>query len=826
MRNRKHNRKGQRDGNAKLQARRPEPLKPEVSPEQAVASRSGSHGSARPWLMIGLATVAAASAILLAIIVSGLGPFAPPRPLAETPLAYVGSDGCAACHPREAQAWGGSHHRHAMAHAAESTVRGDFADARFDYHGVQSRFFRRDGKFMVETDGPDGSLQTYEVKYTFGLEPLQQYLIAFPDGRVQALSIAWDARPKEHGGQRWFHLYPDEKIDNRDELHWTRLNQNWNFMCAECHSTGVRKNYDAKTNSFRTSFAEISVGCETCHGQGSRHVTWAKNRQGWWPSSVPEDPSMGLLVRYLERLNATWPLNPETGSAKRSVPPATLRTEVETCGLCHARRAQLSEDWRPGRSLSETHQVSPLHRGLFHADGQMLDEVFNYASFKQSKMFAAGVTCGDCHDPHSAKPRLAGDNLCLQCHSSEKFATPTHHRHAAATPAPSCVSCHMPVRTYMVIDNRHDHSFRVPRPDLSVTTGTPNACNDCHKEKTAQWAAHAVESWHGPARKGLQAYAPAFKAAWDGKANAARLLAAVAGGPSTPGIARATALGELAAHLSNELVPLARAALADPDPMVRLGALDMLDRGPPDRVWPLASPLLRDPVLSVRIRAAQLLASVPTAQQPANDRRFFDAAAREYIAAQRLNADRPEARSSLGSFFARRGQAAEAEEEFKAALRLNAQFAPAAINLADLYAQTGRDGDGEEALLSALAASPGDAGLHHARGLALVRLRRLDDAVAALGRASEIDPAQARYGYVHAVALHAVGRLAEAVEALKVNTARHPSDRESLLALATYAEEARDLPLAIKAVEQLAVLTPGNMDIEALLARLRREAAP
>src|SRR4029077_15828769 len=256
---------------------------------------------------------------------------------------------------------------------------------------VQSRFFRKDGKFFVETDGPDGKLAAYEVKYTFGVDPLQQYLIEFPDGRRQALSIAWDSRPKDKGGQRWFHLYPNEDIRHDDVLHWTKLNQNWNFMCAGCHSTGVRKNYDATNDRFATTWAEISVGCEACHGQGSGHVGWARDQKSWWPFGRQDDPEKGLVVRVDERRDVVWRRGPGAANAQRNFAPATLRKEVETCGLCHARRGELSEDLGPGRNLSDTHAVSLLRRGLYHADGQMLDEVYNYGSFKQSKMFAVGV---------------------------------------------------------------------------------------------------------------------------------------------------------------------------------------------------------------------------------------------------------------------------------------------------------------------------------------------------------------------------------------------------------------------------------------------------
>jgi predicted CXXCH cytochrome family protein len=736
---------------------------------------------------------------------------------------FVGSETCAGCHRAEADLWRSSQHKHAMDHATEKSVLGDFSDAAFEHYGVRSRFFRKDGKFLVETDGPDGKLATFEVKYTFGFDPLQQYLIEFPDGRLQALSIAWDSRPKDKGGQRWFHLYPNEEIKHDDVLHWTRLNQNWNFMCAECHSTGVRKNYDAANDRFATAWAEISVGCEACHGRGSRHVGWARERQSWWPFGKTDDPRRGLAVRFDERRDVVWPINPQTGNAVRNYPPALVRKEVETCGLCHARRGAFSEEWAPGRPLSDTHGVSPLARGLYHADGQMLDEVYNYGSFKQSKMFAAGVTCGDCHDPHGAKPRAAGDGVCLQCHSSDKYAAAAHHRHEAASPSLSCASCHMPVRTYMVVDRRHDHSFRVPRPDVSARLGTPNACNDCHTDKTAEWAATAVERWHGPSRRGLQSYAEAFHAAWNGRSDAAALLGVIAGNRSVPAFARASALSELRPYLSPSNIGLARAGLSDSDPMVRIGALDMLESMPAGQLWPLVSPLLSDSSRGVRIRAASLLAVVPTASQPPADRERFERAAAEFVAAQRLNADRPEARATLGNFYARRALAVAAEAEYRAALRLSPQYAPAAINLADLYRQLGRDGEGEGVLRTAIAASPGDAGLHYALGLVLTRLKRTDEAMAELRRAAALEPGRARYAYVYAVALHSAGRSEQAIAVLKENLARHPEDRDTLLTLVTFSRDAGDLVAALEYAERLARLVPGDRDVANLVRSLQSQ---
>jgi len=381
----------------------------------------------------------------------------------------------------------------------------------------------------------------------------------------------------------------------------------------------------------------------------------------------------------------------------------------------------------------------------------------------------------------------------------------------------------MPGRTYMVVDRRHDHSFRVPRPDLSVKLGTPNACNDCHADKSAQWAVSAIETWHGTNRRGWQRYAKAFHSAWTDQADAAALLGAVAGDANTPAFARASALTELAPYLSPANINLARRALADPDPMVRIGALDMLANVSPSQIWPLVAPLLTDSNRGVRIHAAALLAAVPSASQPPADREPFQRAAAEFVAAQRLNADRPEARSALGNFYTRRGLASDAEAEYKAALRLSPHYTLAAINLADLYRQLGRDGEGESVLRAALAASPQNAGLHHALGLALTRLKRREGALAELRRAAELDPERARYAYVYAVGLHSAGDVDAAMATLKASLARHPTDRDTLLALVSYSRDAGDFGTALDYAEQLARAAPGEPGLPALIDNLRRQ---
>jgi predicted CXXCH cytochrome family protein len=674
---------------------------------------------------------------------------APAAPAATTPGAdpsYLGSAACASCHAAEYEAWRGSQHAIAMQVADESTVLGDFADARFHYAGITSRFFRRDGKFMVRTDGPDGKLADFEVRHTFGVHPLQQYLVELPGGHVQALSIAWDTRPKAEGGQRWFHLYPNERVDHRDELHWTRRQQNWNFMCSDCHSTNVRKNYDAATQTYATEYSEISVGCEACHGPGSTHVALAEEAAA---AGRPMQAS-GLTVALDERRGAAWVIDPATGNAARST-PRTSERELDVCAQCHARRGQFSNDYRPGEAFQDHYRPSLLSPGLYHPDGQQRDEVFNWGSFVSSRMYAAGVTCGDCHEPHGGKLRAPGNAVCAQCHSAAKYDTPDHHLHEAGTPGAACAACHMKTETYMVVDPRHDHSFRIPRPDLSVSLGVPDACGACHADPSAKWAAAELRKRRPEPKQGFQGFAEAFAAADAGDPSAAIALTQIVANQDESAIARASALERLAGLSGEAALLSAEAALDDPSPLVRAAAVAVHEQLPPLQRRAVA-PLLGDPVRTVRMQAARTLAPLAEDAFSADELEAFRGAAAEFVSAERFNADRPEHRTNLGAFLADRGEWAASEAEYRAALELDPGFVPAWANLADLMRVAGREAEAEATLRKGLEQSPGAAALHHSLGLSLVRQQRKAEALKELKRATELEPTNRRYAYVYDVA--------------------------------------------------------------------------
>ena len=715
---------------------------------------------------------------------------------------YVGATTCKNCHEAAYNAWRGSHHERAMQEANEHTVLGSFADAKFSYAGVTSRFFKRDGKFFVNTDGPGGTLRDYEIKYTFGVTPLQQYLIEFPDGRIQALSIAWDARPKQAGGQRWFHLYPKEQIVHNDELHWTRPAQNWNFMCADCHSTDLRKNYDPATNSFKTQWAEISVGCEGCHGPASRHLEWAQTNPA---SKSSRNNSKGLTVSLDERRGITWNQNAATGNVVRSQVRASER-EIEVCAQCHARRGQIAEGYAPGKPFLDYYRPALLTSPLYHVDGQQRDEVYNWGSFLQSKMYANGVTCSDCHDPHSGKLRAEGNAICTTCHLNSKYDTAAHHHHKPESAGAACTGCHMPKTTYMVVDPRHDHSLRVPRPDLSEQFGTPNACNNCHSDHDARWATAQVKQWYGHTPQGYQQFAGAFAAANAGAADAQAQLRAIADDSSHPAIVRATALVQLDAALVKTSRETLTAGVLDRNPLLRLAALQSLANAPLAARVSLAAPLLSDPLKAIRIEAVSVLASVPAQQLSTEQRASFERASTEYLASQGYNADRADAWVNLGTFYANRGDAAKSETEFKSAIRLDGQFSPAYVNLADLYRAQGRDAEAERVLRDGLKVAPKSAVLYHALGLALVRLKQTEAALAALERATILEPANTRFSYVYSVALHSTGKSDAAIKRLEKTLAGHPNDREILQALASFHQARGEIATAKRYADRLRTL--------------------
>jgi predicted CXXCH cytochrome family protein len=694
-----------------------------------------------------------------------------------------------------------------MAAPTAQTVRGRFEGGEFRHRGVLSRFFKRNDRFFVNTEGADGRLADFEVKYTFGVAPLQQYLIETSGGRLQALNIAWDISEK-----RWFHLLPDEKTPPGDVLHWTGRYQTANTMCLVCHTTRFEKRYDPVTDTFASRWAEPNVSCQACHGPGDRHVQWETSLRGaGTPSPFPPKEPHGLTV---------------------DIKGATPRRRTEFCAPCHSRRSELAASPAPGEPLLDNFLPSLLVQGLYHADGQQREEVYVDGSFRQSLMFQKGVTCTNCHNPHNGRLRLPGNGVCLQCHRSDpnptfpsavgNFDTPAHHFHRQGSTGAQCAPCHMPATTYMRIQSRPDHSIRIPRPDLSVKTGTPNACTNCHTDRSAKWASEAVIRWYGPQRRQGTHFGEAFTAARAGDPSGKEALARIIRNRQSPAIVRASALSELR-HDPETGAAWRIQATGDPDPEVRTAAVDSMEGLPSVQRAHVLGPLLRDPVRAVRITAARNLSSLPADQLDAKLRPAFDAALAEYVAAQNVALDMPGAHFNLAVVYENTGRRDLAEQHYLGALRIDPDFTPARANLAGLYAASSRNADAERVLVQGLDRMPQQGDLQYSLGLLLAEEKRMSEAVAALGKAARLLPDRANVHYNYGLALQQLGRSGPAEAALITAQRLNPDDPAMPYALAILYLQTGRRARALEWAEKLRSLRPADPQVNRLIAGLREK---
>jgi len=708
--------------------------------------------------------------------------------------AFAGSKKCMECHKAEFDKWRNSHHDRAMDAVNDETVLGDFNNVAVEFHGITNRFYRKDKKFFVHTQGPDGKMGEFEITHTFGWYPLQQYLVPFPGGRLQCLPIAWDVKEK-----RWYHLYPKAPIDPGDWLYWTNAGQNWNGMCAECHSTNLKKNYNIQNDAYQTTWSEIDVSCEACHGPGSRHVEWA------------ELPDMA---------------RPQTANYELVVKAKGMdsRQQVELCAPCHSRRAILGDYTHAEPDLLDSMLPSLLTPDLYFADGQILEEVYVYGSFTQSKMYSRNVRCSDCHDVHSIKRIKEGNALCLQCHRASVYDTKAHHFHKKkgekGEPIKSangkvlfdvgsgaeCVQCHMPERLYMVIDSRADHSFRIPRPDLSIKLGVPNACNRCHLDKTDQWSDGYITKWYGPARRAQ--YGTIIDAGRKQLPGAQKELINLAADPLYPVIVRSTALSLLAAYPAKETSRSYELALMDGEALIRRTALDHLNVSEPKHQTALLTAMLYDPVKAVRMEAARRLTGIPAPLLDSNQKKVFQTSLDEYQKSMQYSADFAFGRYNLGNLYVALSEPQKAVENFRAAIKIDNLFYPAKVNLAMLYNQMGQNNEAEILLREVATIHPEVHEVQYSLGLLLAEEQKYAEAAKYLNLAARGIPNRARIHYNLGLLRQHLKQDSDAEASLLKAQELEPDNFDYLYALADFYLKRKKLQKAKSIAEEMVARHP------------------
>ena len=646
---------------------------------------------------------------------------------------FVGSVECQDCHKVEYDKWQGSHHDLAMDVANENSVLGDFNNTEITIHGVTSRFYMKDGKYFVHTNGPGGEMGDFEITHTFGWYPLQQYLVPFPGGRLQTLHIAWNSKENF-----WFRVPPYEPIEPDDWLYWTNAAQNWNGMCAQCHSTNLKKNYDPETGTYNTTWSDIDVGCEACHGAGSRHVEWAQM----------SDMARPVVTNY--------ELTQQTSDI-------TSREQVELCAPCHSRRGAMGDDTHAKADLLDNYLPSLLTENLYFADGQIEDEVYVYGSFIQSKMYRHDVRCSDCHDVHTIKLVKEGNELCLQCHRAAQYDSKDHHFHKregeTGEPIKSaegetlfevgsgalCVQCHMPGRVYMGADYRPDHSFRIPDPVLDAAIGAPDACLRCHMDKDSQWSQDSVHAWYGPGQRSH--YGSVIARARQGDPEVGPSLLRLTQDLLYPVNVRATALSMLAAYPGTETTQAMEIALMDEEALIRRTAVASIVVPEMERLTRLIAPMLYDPVKTVRIEAASRLVGDMAKLLDKEQQEVYQAVQREYITAMEYTADFAASRHNLANLYSKLDRPEEALKEYEQAIGIDDQFYPAKVNLAVLYSQRGQNEQAERLLREVVRDEPELYDAAYSLGLLLVEMQNYREGVFYLEQASRGMPERARIHY-------------------------------------------------------------------------------
>jgi len=618
--------------------------------------------------------------------------FLPVASLAQEP-AYVGSSACTECHVDAASAWSGSHHALAWTEPSPDTVIADFDGTSFRHDGMSVQFSIDGDQYRAAVTEKDGVTTEYPVHSVVGIAPLQQYLFETEPSRLQSFDVVWDAEK-----ERWYHLYPDQDLPPDDGLHWTGPYKNWNARCAECHATGFEKNYDPNTRTYVSTQAEIGVGCEACHGPGAAHLNWAEGRE--FVNDSGQLNVFGLTMEFNEGAEAT----------------------IQQCATCHSRREAFGDgNPLPGTPYHDNYNLALLRPGLYYSDGQILDEVYVYGSFLQSKMYASGVSCTNCHEAHSATLIAESNDVCTQCHAPEVreefpgltralYDDPAHHFHPMESEGAECKSCHMPEQIYMGVDGRRDHGFRIPRPDLAAETGAPDTCTDCHTDRTPEWAAQTLEAWYPQSVKRGAHFGQVLATARADRGTASDDLAQLVRDTAQPAIIRATALWLLQQNAGQEVRDLAVTQLDDSDPMVRASAVGLLTDADQDEISKML-PLLEDPFRTVRIAAARAMLSARGSPLSRHEQGRLQHALSEWRNSLINRADYPETHLVLGGIALTMRNISAAQKAFEEVTLLDPQNVDAWVMRVRLATATGGSNAGRLVLDRALSVNPDDPSL-------------------------------------------------------------------------------------------------------------------
>lgn len=694
------------------------------------------------------------------------------------------------------QKWQSSHHQKSMLLATPENILGNFNDTEITVNNVTTKFYKKDNEHWVQTENEDGNSEDYKIEYTFGFEPLQQYLIKTQEGKYQVLPLSWDSRASDRGGQRWFHIYGDDHVKPTDRVHWTQPLQNWNGMCADCHSTGLKRNYNSEDNSFKTSWDTINVSCKSCHTNDDySDFTSADSLSGWELTDGDN--------------TAQW------SGLKRD------QSEIEVCAACHSRRTPITDEFNARSKFLDSFSPTLIQSPEYYPDGQIKEEVYVWGSFLQSKMHSKGVICSDCHDPHSLELKVSGNDLCSSCHLPTYFDQTSHHNHGVGTAGAQCVNCHMPAQTFMQVDDRRDHSFRIPRPDLNHKASAPDACTSCHLDKKSSWAAENIENWFGEKEDVQLHYGEILTDVMQNEPGAETKLKKLIHDPDMPVIIRASGYPLLVNYPNEDSASHIEQGLASKEPLIRLGAVRATTFIPSDIRRNMLLQMLNDEYRAIRVETVGALSEFNETSISNPYQEAYADALNEYEQAAEQTMWRGEGHYNYALFKSAQGSSEIAKDEYLTARDIDPYFTPSYINLADIYRSEGDEIASGTIIDQGLSILPDDPDLNFSKALHLIRSGKATDALKYLDNAVAAAIQNARYAYVYAVAENDLGNSAKASMILERAIDHNPNDENLNLMLLNIHRTNANWNEALKYAINLSRLYPNNEMIKRIEADLK-----
>ncbi|WP_321996661.1 ammonia-forming cytochrome c nitrite reductase subunit c552 [Draconibacterium orientale] len=633
---------------------------------------------------------------------------------------FSGSESCIECHENFYKLWQPSYHAQAMMpiNAEFMAKHGVPNSESIDVEGHQFHVEFKDSTMMMYEHDGEKLVATYDVIYAMGGHNVYTFLTPFEKGKLQNIPLAYDANREEWfnypmAGMRHFSdEYPeDEALPWKDDLFA------FNTGCYSCHISQLSTNFDLETDTYHTTWKEPGINCETCHGPAGEHVRIFKAlKEG------EEADKLGLI----------------------STKVFTQEQNNAACAPCHAKMNPITPSFMPGDKFFDNYNLTTLEDRDFYPDGRSLGENYTMTEWMMNPCIEmSDLHCVTCHTSSGRDRNRDNPNqACLNCHTNRIKDMETHTGHPEEVGL-TCLSCHMPKREFVGRFLRSDHSFRPPMPEATIKFGSPNACNQCHKDKSPEWANQIVKARpNGDYQEETLQWAQMIKEARDMNWENVEKMYEYIRNPETDEVVANSLIRLLGNFPSASKTEVLIDALNNKSELVRSSAAYGLGGIITEEVKYALLKACQDNIRLVRVQAANAILSFPQDQFTSEQRTIIADAEKEYVASMTSRLDSWSNHYNLGLYYQNKGEVSQSLSSYETAARLYPESVLPLINSSVLYSYVGNNEKAEQNLKKVLEFDPKNEAANLNLGLLLAEQGRMDEAEKALVTAFEANPEQ------------------------------------------------------------------------------------